>query len=189
MFKFHKEDSQRQNEQKQTWAKFTYNEKETRFITKLFKGTNVKIAFTTNNTIEKHLAVKQETPHSKYDRSGVYQLMCPECKMKYTGQTGRQFRVRFQEHVQDFKYNNRSKFAQQLIDNKHAIGNMEVIMEVVHMTKGKKLDTLESLHIYKQTKAGNQINDKLMVRENEIFKTIVQEDPYKGSTAPPQPNS
>ena len=187
----HKEKRQRQNEQKQKWAKFTYTGKETRFITKLFMSTNVKIAFTTNNTIEKRLAVKQETPQSKYDRNGVYQLTHPECKMKYTRQTGRPFRVRFQEHVRDFKYNNnRSKFAQHLIDNKHAIGNMEDIMEVVHMTKkGKKLDTLEGFHIYKETKTGNQINDKLTVRENEIFGTLVKGDPYRGSTAPLQPNS
>jgi hypothetical protein len=66
---------------------------------------------------------------------------------------------------------------------------MEDIMEVVHMKKkGKMLDTLESFHIYKETKAGNQISDKLTVRENAIFETIVQ-DPYRGSTAPPQPNS
>jgi soluble P-type ATPase len=84
----------------------------------------------------------------------------------------------------------RSKFAQHLIDNKHAIGNMEDIMEVIHMEKkGKMLDTLEGFHIYKETKAGNQINDKLTVRENAIFETTVQEDPYRGSTAPPQPNT
>ena len=88
------------------WAKFTYVGKETRFITKLFKNTNVKIAFTTGNTIGKRLTIKQETPLSKYERSGVYQLTCPECKMKYTGQTGRPFKVRFEEHLWDFKYIN-----------------------------------------------------------------------------------
>ena len=55
--------------------------------------------------------------------------------------------------------------------------------------KGKELDTLEGFHIYKETKADNQINDKLTVRENAIFETIVQEDPYRGSIAPPQPNN
>jgi len=111
--------------------------------------------------------------------------------MKYTGQTGRSFKVRFQEHLLDFKYNNnRSKFAQQLTDNKQAIGNMEDIMEVVHLTKkGKMMDTLEGFRIYRETKAGNEINDKLTVRENAIFETIVQEDPYWGRAAPPQPNS
>jgi len=81
--------------------------------------------------------------------------------MKYTGQTGRPFKVRFQEHLRDFRYNNnKSKFTQHLIDNKLAIGRMEDIMEIVHITrKGKMMDTLEGFHIYKETKAGNQIND------------------------------
>jgi len=106
--------------------------------------------------------------------------------MKYTGQMGRPFKVRFQD-----KYNNNmSKFAQHLIDNKHAIGKMEDIMEVVHVTKkGKMMDILEVFHVYKETKAGNQINDRLTVRENAIFETIIQEDPYRGCTAPPHPNS
>jgi len=45
-------------------AKFTYVCKETSFVTKLFKDTNVKIAFTTDNTIEKRLALKQEAPQN-----------------------------------------------------------------------------------------------------------------------------
>jgi len=67
---------------------------------------------------------------------------------------------------------------------------MEDIMEVIHVKKkGKMLDTLGGFHIHKETKASNLINDKITVRENAIFETIVQEDPYRGSTAPPQPNS
>jgi len=169
----------------------TYIGKETRFITKLFKDTNIRNAFIANNTIGKHLTMEQKTPQCKYNKNGVYQLTCPDCKMKYTGQTGRPFRVRFQEHIRDFKYNNsRSKFTQHLIDNKHAIGNMEDIMEIIHVTgKGKKLDALESFHIYKKAKAGNQINDKLTVRGNELFETIIQQDPYEGYTAPQQQNT
>jgi hypothetical protein len=53
------------------WAKFTYIGKDTRFITKLFKDTNVRIVFTTNNTIGKHLAMEQQTPQCKYDKSGM----------------------------------------------------------------------------------------------------------------------
>jgi phosphopentomutase len=111
--------------------------------------------------------------------------------MKYTGQTGKPFKIRFQEHLRDFKYNNnRSNFAQQLIDNKHAIGKMEDIMEVVHVTrKSKMMGTPEDFHIYKETKAGNQINDRLTDRENAIFETVIQEDSYRGRAAPPQPNN
>jgi hypothetical protein len=51
---------------------------------------------------------------------------------------------------------------------------MEDIMEVVHVTKkGKMMDTLEGFHIYKETKAGNQINDRLTVRKNTIFEIII----------------
>ena len=158
---------------------------------KLFKSTNVKAAFTTDNTIGKHLTIKQETPQNKYEKSGIYQLTCPDCKMKYTGQTGRPFKVRFQEHLSDFKYNNsRSKFAQHLLDKKHAIGRMEDTMEVVHVTrKGKMMNTLEGFHIYKETKAGNQINDRLTVKENAIFKTVIHEDPYRRQATPQPPNS
>jgi len=97
--------------------------------------------------------------------------------MKYTGQTGRPFRVRFQEHIRDFKYNNsRSKFAQHLIDNKHAIGNMEDIMEIIHVTrKGKKAGyTRKFPHI--QGSHGR----KPTVRGNELFETKIQQDPYEG---------
>jgi len=80
----HKKKRQNHNVQKQKWAKFTYIGKETRFITKLFKDTNVRIAFTINNTIGKRLAMEQKTPQCKYDKSGVYQLTCPDCKKKYT---------------------------------------------------------------------------------------------------------
>jgi len=74
--------------------------------------------------------------------------------MKYTGQTGRPFKVIFQEHVRYFKYNNNiSKFAQHLVDNKHAIGKMEDIMEVVHVTKkGKMMDTQKVSIITKKLK-------------------------------------
>jgi hypothetical protein len=66
---------------------------------------------------------------------------------------------------------------------------MEDIMEVVHITKkGKLMDTLECFHIYKETKAGNQVSDRLTAKENAIFKTTMKEDPYKGRLAPSQPS-
>jgi hypothetical protein len=90
--KISKEKKQKRDPQKSKWAKFIYIGKETRFITKLFKNTDVKVTFTTENAIERRLATKHGTDHSKYDKSGIYQLTCPDCKMKYTGQTGRPFK-------------------------------------------------------------------------------------------------
>jgi len=76
------------------------------------------------------------------------------------------------------------------MDNKYAIGKMEDIMEVIHVAKkGNMLDTLGSFHIYKETGAGNQINDKLTVRENAILEVVEQGDSYRGNTAPTGPQT
>jgi glycine cleavage system aminomethyltransferase T len=40
------------------WATFTHHGPETRIITKLFKNTNIRTAFKTNNTIKNHLKPK-----------------------------------------------------------------------------------------------------------------------------------
>ena len=106
-------------------------------------------------------------------------MTCPHCKITYIGQTDRPFRIRFQEHMRDFKYSNtRSKFAQHLLEKGHAIGKTEYIINIIHVTrKGRMLNTLESFHIYKETKAKHQINDKLTAKGNEIFEAILQHDP------------
>jgi len=78
---------------------------ETKYITKLFKETFFRISYTTNNSIRKHLSMKQNYPHvqNKYEKSGIYQLNCPYCKMKYIGHTGRSFQMCFHEHFRDLK--------------------------------------------------------------------------------------
>jgi hypothetical protein len=130
-----------------------------------------------NNTIGKRLIMEHKA-HSKYDKSGVYQLTCPDCKMTYTGQTGRPFKTRFKEHMRDFKHNNRRSTFTQHLENGHTIGKMEQIMKIIYIArKGRMLNTLESFYIYKETKAENQINDKLTAKRNEIFKTIIQHNP------------
>jgi hypothetical protein len=58
---------------------------------------------------------------------------------------------------------------------------MENIMNVLHVEKkGKMLDTLEKYHIYKETKMGTQINDKLTVQANPIFETLINNNPHRG---------
>jgi ferritin-like metal-binding protein YciE len=111
--------------------------------------------------------------------------------MKYTGQIGRPFRVKYQEHLRDFKYNNnKSKFTQHLRDSKHPIATMDSIMDIVHITrKGRMMNAIECSHIYNETKANNQINDRLTVRENAIFEAIVQEDPFRGQATLSQRNN
>jgi hypothetical protein len=83
--------------------------------------------------------------------------------MKYTKQAGRSFSTCFQEHLRDFKYgNDKSTFAQPPLQNGHAIGPMEEIMDTIQFTnKGRLMNTLEKFYIFRETKLNNQINDKL----------------------------
>jgi hypothetical protein len=70
--------------------------------------------------------------------------------MKYTRQTWRSFKIRSQEHLRNFKYvSGKSRFAQHPIDNGHAMGPLQDIMDVIHVRrKGKMMDTLEKFHIF-----------------------------------------
>jgi len=79
----------------------------------------------------------------------------------YVGQTGRPFHVRFPEHYRDYKYANiKSKFAQHVIEEGHAFGPMNDIMDVVHIaSKSRMLDKQERFYIYRETILGTQINE------------------------------
>jgi hypothetical protein len=105
----------------------------------LFRGTEQNIAFTSNNTFGKRLAIKKETPQNTYDRSCVYQLTCLEFEMKYTGQTRRPFRIRYSEDLRDNK--NKSKFPQHFIGKKQPMGTIENIMDLFYKKrKGRMMN-------------------------------------------------
>jgi hypothetical protein len=104
--------------------------------------------------------------------------------MKYIGQTRRPFHVRFNEHLRDYKYANKSKFSKHLLDNKLSISSMENIMDILHTTsKGKMLNTMEKFDIYRETKNNNQMNDGHTVAPNIIFDTIILKDNDRVITA------
>jgi len=140
-----------------------------------------RITFKTNNTINKILTPKPPklTSDKQYQQSGVYCVTFPDCRMKYIGQTGRPFHKRFQEHFHDFKYNIRkSKFATHLLDHNHSIGPINEVMNILHTSnKGRSLDTIERLHIFRQTRLQTQINDRNTGKPNAIFDVICSLDP------------
>jgi hypothetical protein len=81
-----------QKRQKTKWATFIYYGPETRTITKLFKNRDIGIAFKTTNTIKNHPKPREHI-RDIYKESGVYQLKCNECPLRYIGQTGRTFKT------------------------------------------------------------------------------------------------
>ena len=55
---------------------------------KIFKDSSVNVIFTTQNIISKLMSTKTNPNQNKCENSGVYQLTCPDCKIKYVGQAG-----------------------------------------------------------------------------------------------------
>jgi hypothetical protein len=161
------------NKNHNKWAVFTYVGKETRFITKLFKEFNVNISFRTRNTIE-NILTKQRSLRNQYVNSGVYVLKSQNCPSIYIGQTGRKFRVRYKEHIEDTKSNkSRTGFSQHILNTGHACDTMENTMEILSLQeKGQYLNTLERFHKHKTNKVGGLLSDNYIHPYNPFFESI-----------------
>jgi hypothetical protein len=114
----------------QKWVTFTYTANYIRKITKLFKNMNIKVAFRTNNTIDRILGNNYAI--NKYDKSGIYKLTCQTCQKVYISQTGRNLNTRFKEHIRNIRFNkDESAYAQHILNRGHQYGPIEEVMEIV----------------------------------------------------------
>jgi len=58
---------------------------------------------------------------------------------------------------------------------------MQDIMDFLHITrKGRMMVTLEKFYIFRETKLNNQISDRLAIKPNIIFESIVRHNHYRG---------
>jgi hypothetical protein len=73
---------------KAKWVTFTVVKKKI-----FFQDTQIKVAFWTGNTIWNILKTRPQT--HKYSRNGIYKMKCLDCSLKYVGQTGRIFNIRY----------------------------------------------------------------------------------------------
>jgi len=55
----------------------------------------MKVSYTTRNIIGRLLSQRPTPNQNKFDCSGVYQLTCPDCMMKYVGQRGSHYEQGF----------------------------------------------------------------------------------------------
>jgi hypothetical protein len=62
----------------------------------------------------------------------------------------------------------------------HSFGPINEIMNALHIAKkGRMLDTLEKLYIFRETQRGDQINNKLIVYSNPIFEALIPSTTYR----------
>jgi hypothetical protein len=145
------------------WAVFTCTGKDTRFVTKLFKEFKVNVSYRTKNTIGNILIIRKRNS-SPYDESGVYQLKFQNCSCVYIGQTGRNFKIRYKEHIQDIKNNRiRTGFSHHILVTGHAYDKTENTM---------KIFKFQDKGVYKANKSGMLLNDNFTQISNPIFDLI-----------------
>jgi hypothetical protein len=123
----------------------------------------------------KHLLKINYNRIEKCNLSGFYQLQCADCRLKYTGQTGRTFKIRFKEHVRDIRNNgHNSRFAQHRVDTTHEYRTIDQTMEILHIgKKGLALDIHERFHKYEISKRNMQLNDNFTETFNPIYDVII----------------
>jgi hypothetical protein len=106
----------------------------------------------------------------------VYKAKCADCPSYYIGQTGRAFKIRYNEHRPDPRTDTqKSSFAQHLVDTNHDMADINSGLEVLHYCKkGKRMDVLEEYEIYKSVKTREPIlNDKVQFKSNFIFNALL----------------
>ena len=141
------------------------------------KKLNYVVAFRTNNNLFR-LFNYEKIKVEKSEGTGIYKIICNKCKKFYIGQTGRSFLVRYKEHLPKYEINNqKSKFAQHVINDKQTHENFEPSFEedveiLHHCIKGRMMDIMEEYEIYSAIKNNNDkiLNDKLIFKYNSLFE-------------------
>ena len=148
----------------QKCVSYTYNGSYTRKITKLFKNTNIRIAFKVNQTLGRILNHKQNM--NPYEQSGIYKLTCQSCQQVYIGQTGRKLTTRYNEHIRSIRLNKEdSAYAQHILNNQHQYGPISQVMELIEIAKkGKIMNIKEDYQIYCHYKNNNLIDEQKQMK-------------------------
>ena len=147
------------------WATFTHSSPHVRKITNLFKNTNVKVTFKSNNTTAQltkphTTTIPSPNPH---DMSGIYSLTCITCKHVYVGQTSWSLRIQHQEHTRGYIKNNdpQSAYAKHILHNRHEYGPIDKTMSLLKpISKTSLLTPYEQYYIHSFHKEGKLISEQ-----------------------------
>jgi hypothetical protein len=110
---------------------------------------------------------------------GVYELKCLTCDQVYVGQTGRNFRTRYEEPINNIRLNNdKSRYAPQILRQNHKYGPIDKTVDILRVaSKSKYLDVLgRLLYIYKTAKCKQILNERYVGKSNVLLGLIIGYD-------------
>ncbi|KAG8334141.1 hypothetical protein J6590_108662 [Homalodisca vitripennis] len=138
------------------WISVSYNNLSTD-ITKSFKK-HANINVSTNSKIKlKNILGNPKNKINEEEKSGIYQINCDNCDLKYIGQTKRKLKQRAKEHRACLKYQQeeRSAMAKHALQTGHSFSNAKLLKEVQNK---KFLDAYETIFIKKNQ--NNLVNNE-----------------------------
>lgn len=136
----------------------TFDEKLTKGIKSTFKEIGVETVPTSRVFQLKNILKSTKDKKDIDETSGIYEISCPQCDMKYIGQTKRTIGIRFQEHMNEARTrkegkktggNIASNVAKHVLETDHTIGR-ENVMVIKQINDPRKLDFQEMLTIKRQ---------------------------------------
>lgn len=161
-------------EKDKSWTKFTYIGYKSNKIEKILKKQNIKVAYTTNNNLANKLQNHQS--YDEHNRNGIYKIQCEECKLNYVGQTKKPIKERYREHLKAYKNPNiyKSNLATHAINTGHEFPNLQNLKLIKQVDKGKKMDILENLYIYKYNKQKKLIQEQIQIKtkQDQLFNLL-----------------
>jgi hypothetical protein len=116
-----------------------------------------------------------KTKNNLYEESGVYELKWQNCPGRHIGQTGRNFKTGYKEHIQDIK-NNKSKtgFSHHILNTGHSYNNIENTLKILNIQDNVPyLYTLKKFQKNKTKKTGILVNDNYADIYNPIYELLL----------------
>ena len=160
-------DTQAEQIPKTKWVTFTYYSPLIRKITNLFRGTQLRVAFRPTNTITQLLSSKKHNENS----SGIYEIACNTCKLKYVGQSGRDITTRYKEHIRYIRTNNStSAYATHILDLRHEYGTAKDTLKLIQQCrKGQQMNSWENLYIQMYQQQGVLISEQQVYEHSPLY--------------------
>jgi len=139
------------------------------------KKTGIKIAFRSNNTLAHLIKTTTKTKTPPHNSPCLYQLKFHTCNHSYVGQTSRNLKTRYNEHIRYIKNNNpKLAYAQHILNNRHEYGTMDNLMPLLKPIHNQHLlTTYEQYYIHFFHKHGNLISEQSPRSPNPLFDLTI----------------
>lgn len=102
-------------------------------LSKELKKLGIDLVFKAKNRTANLLKTKTDINTNKFEKSGVFQINCPDCSKTYIEQTSRSFSTHYFEHKPDPRHDWQNfSFAQHIIYADNGMSDIDQGLKVLH---------------------------------------------------------